>query len=138
MQKKKKIKLLNDFFDSRVTTKENDSLTCDYICYEELTADGYEVFVFTDKVNGKGISVNEEVHYYNSNLAEEIIRVYEYHNKVIYVDEFLYDHLDIEEHLLGLFEEYVDEILDNNDSLSVKEINELKEEYGIEEETETT
>lgn len=138
MQKKKKIKLLNDFFDSRVTTKENDSLTCDYICYEELTADGYEVFVFTDKVNGKGISVNEEVHYYNSNLAEEIIRVYEYHNEVIYVDEFLYDHLDIEEHLLGLFEEYVDEILDNNDSLSVKEINELKEEYGIEEETETT
>ena len=58
MQKKKKIKLLNDFFDSRVTTKENDSLTCDYICYEELTADGYEVFVFTDKVDGKGISVN--------------------------------------------------------------------------------
>ncbi len=138
MQNKKKIKLLNDFFDSRVTTKENDSLTCDYICYEELTADGYEVFVFTDKVNGKGISVNEEVHYYNSNLAEEIIRVYEYHNEVIYVDEFLYDHLDIEEHLLGLFEEYVDEILDNDDSLSIKEINELKEEYGIEEETEIT
>jgi|TARA_R100001530_G_scaffold96630_1_gene67145 hypothetical protein len=138
MQNKKKIKLLNDFFDSKVTTKENDSLTCDYICYEELTADGYEVFVFTNKVDGKGISVNEEVHYYNSNLAEEIIRVYEYHNKVIYVDEFLYDHLDIKEHLLGLFEEYVDEILDNNDSLSVKEINELKEEYGIEEETEIT
>jgi len=138
MQNKKKIKLLNDFFDSKVTTKENDSLTCDYICYEELTADGYEVVVFTNKVDGKGISVNEEVHYYNSNLAEEIIRVYEYHNKVIYVDEFLYDHLDIKEHLLGLFEEYVDEILDNNDSLSEIEIKELKEEYEIEEETEIT
>jgi len=138
MQNKKKIKLLNDFFESKVTTKENDSLMCDYICYEELTADGYEVFVFTNKVNGEGISVNEEVHYYNSTLAEEIIRVYEYHNEVIYVDELLYDHLDIEEHLLGLFEEYVDEILDNDDSLSEIEIKELKEEYGIEEETEIT
>lgn len=131
METKRKIEILNEFFDSEITTKDNDSLNCDYSCYEETTADGYEVYVFTGCPNGP-VSVNEEVYYYNHALPEEIIRVYEYHRVTIYIDEFLYDHLGLDEGLLVLFEEYVDEIVDNDDSLTKEEINELIEEYDIE------
>ena len=137
METKRKIELLNDFFESEITTEDNDIFNCNYSCYEEITFDGYEVFVLTGSPNGP-VSVSEEVHYYDHNLAEEITNIYEYRRNVIHVDEFLYDHLDLDESLLVLFEEYVDEIVDNDDSLSKTEINELKEEYEIEERTEST
>ena len=137
MEEKRKIELLNDFFDSEITTENNDVFNCDYSCYEEITADGYEVYVFTGCPNGP-VSVSQEVYYYDHALPEEIIKVYEYNRNVIHIDELLYDHLDLDHYLLGLFEEYVDEILDNNDSLSEIETKELKEEYEIEDkETET-
>ena len=136
MEDKRKIELLNDFFDSEITTRDDDSLNCNYSCYEETTADGYEIYVFTGCLNGP-VSVNEEVYYYNHALPEEIIRVYEYNRTTIYIDEFLYDHLDLDKGLLVLFEEYVDEIVDNDDSLTTEEVNELKEEYEIEERTES-
>ena len=136
MQEKRKIELLNDFFDSEITTEDNDAFNCDYSCYEEITADGYEVYVFTGSPNGP-VSVNEEVYYYNHALPEEIIGIFARFSNVIHIDEFLYDHLDLDKYLLELFEEYVDEIVDNDDSLSETEIKELKEEYEIEEEEET-
>ena len=137
MEEKRKIELLNGFFDSEITTEDNDVFNCDYSCYEETTADGYEVYVFTGSHDGP-VSVSEEVYYYNTDLSDEIIKVYEYNRNVIHIDELLYDHLDLDHYLLGLFEEYVDEILDNNDSLSEIETKELKEEYEIEDkETET-
>ena len=136
MEDKRKIELLNEWFESEISTKENDIFNCDYSCYEECTADGYEIYVFTGCPNGP-VSVNEEVYYYNHALPEEIIRVYEYNRTTIHVDEFLYDHLDLDKGLLVLFEEYVEEIVDNDDSLTTEEVNELKEEYGIEERTES-
>ena len=144
MEDKRKIELLNDFFGSEITTEDNDAFNCDYSCYEEITADGYEVYVFTGSPNGPVI-VNEEVYYYDHTLPEEIIRVYEYNRNVIHIDKFLYDHLDLDKYLLGLFEEYVDEIVDTlnlfrngHNSLSETEIKKLKEEYEIEERTEST
>ena len=138
MDKERKIELLNELFDSEITTKDNDVFNCDYACYEECTADGYEIYVFTCKSNNAGsVSVNEEVYYYNHDLGSVVVGCYENRNNVIHVDEFLYDHLDLDEELLNLFDEYLDELLENHDGITEEEINELKEEYGIEDE-ETT
>ena len=136
MEDKRKIELLNEWFESEISTKENDVFNCDYSCYEECTADGYEVFVLKSDKSGP-VSVNEEVYYYDHSLHEAILEVYEYRRTTIYVDYYLYEHLDLESHLIGLFEEYVEEIVDNDDSLTTEEVNELKEEYGIEERTES-
>jgi len=131
MEDKRKIEILNEFFDSEISTKDNDVFNCDYSCYEECSADGYEIYVFTGNPNGP-VSVNEEVYYYNHALPEAIMRTYEYRRTTIHVDEYLYDHLGLDQYLIGLFEEYVEEIVDNDDSLTAEEVNELKEEYEIE------
>jgi hypothetical protein len=47
--------------------------------------------------------------------------------------------IDLDNELFHLFEEYVDEIIDKLDvDITEEELNDLKEEYGIEEETEST
>ena len=40
------------------------------MCYPETTADGYEVYIAT--YDDRNISVNEHIHYYDSNLATEL------------------------------------------------------------------
>ena len=57
-------------------------------------------------------------------------------NQTIFLDELEYDGLFIEELLVEEFEEYVEDIL-QDEELNTNEIKELKDEYGIEEETET-
>ena len=72
MEDKRKIEILNEFFESEISTKDNDVFNCDYSCYEESSADGYEIYVFTGNPNGPVI-VHEEVYYYNHALPEAIM-----------------------------------------------------------------
>lgn len=61
----------------------------DYYVYEETTADGYSVYVATDNTND--ICVNENVHYYDSDLCNELVEYIRYSSKldetIIYVDD---------------------------------------------------
>jgi len=138
MDLERKIELLEKFFDSSITKKMDDELNTNYHCYEETTADGYNVHVLKP-TRDHDVSVSQNVYYYHHDLGHQIIELFEYYNTSIYVDEYLYDDLDLDNELFHLFEEYVDEIIDKLDvDITEEELNDLKEEYGIEEETEST
>jgi len=54
------------YYDAKIV---NDwSSTVDYHIYEETTADGYSVYVATEDDNS--ICVGQDIHYYDSDLAE--------------------------------------------------------------------
>lgn len=56
------------YYDVTITNDYTQS--ADYYVYPESTADGYEVFIAT--YDDRNISVNEHIHYYDSNLATEL------------------------------------------------------------------
>ena len=132
MEEKRKIELLLDHLESEITHDYNDLLNCDYCLCEESTADGYTVYTFLSPNETPEIGLN--VYYYNYDLGEKVVEVLMEGNKVVFVDENEYYDLDVGHLLLDEFEEYVDDIL-QDEELNINEIKELKDEYGIEEET---
>tara|TARA_Y100001951_G_scaffold11420_1_gene7298 strand:- start:82 stop:495 length:414 start_codon:yes stop_codon:yes gene_type:complete len=134
MEEKRKIKLLLDHLGSEVTHDYNDILNCDYCLCEETTADGYGIYTFLEPNEAPCIS--ENVYYYNYDLGEKVVEALMEGNTVVFLDDYEYDYLDVQELLLGEFEELVEDIL-QDEELNINEIKELKDEYGIEEEEET-
>ena len=57
--------LILKHYDAELTDQWQSN--CDYYIYEESTADGYSVFVTTHDTSY--ISVNENIHYYDSDLS---------------------------------------------------------------------
>jgi len=136
MEEKRKIKLLLDHLGSEVTHDYNDILNCDYHLCEETTADGYGIYVFSSPHETPEIC--ENIYYYNYGLGEKVVEALMKGNTVVFLDDYEYDYLSVQELLLAEFEEFVEDIL-QNEELNINEIKELKDEYGIEEEeTETT
>ena len=131
VKEKRKVKLLLDHIGSEITHDWNDVENCDYHLLNELTTDGYEVFVFKDPQTD--VILCENVYYYNHNLGEQVVETLMCGNTVIYIDESEYDDLYIEDRLVEEFTELVDEIIWEA-NLTNNEIKELKDEYGIEEE----
>lgn len=76
----------------------------DFYIYEETTADGYSVYVATDNTNN--ICVAENVHYYDSDLCNELVEHIRYssklHETIIYVDDL--DAYYIDEAIQELYE----------------------------------
>jgi len=134
MEEKRKIELLLDHMGSSVTHDYNDMFNCDYQLISESTADGYEIYAF--KEPNEEYNINENIYYYNTGLGEKVVEILMEGNQTIFLDELEYDGLFIEELLVEEFEEYVEDIL-QDEELNTNEIKELKDEYGIEEETET-
>lgn len=62
------------------------SRTPDYSIYTETTADGYEVFIATSG-DGRNICINEDVYYYDSDLAQALYDAMFDYNELIYVDD---------------------------------------------------
>ena len=134
MEEKRKIKLLLDHLGSEVTHNYDDILNCDYCLGEETTADGYGVYTFLRQNETPEIS--EIVYYYNYGLGEKVVEALMEGNTVVFLDDYEYDYLDVQELFLGEFEELVEDIL-QDEELNINEIKELEDEYGIEEEEET-
>ena len=126
MKDKRKIEILDQFFDSSITTDYNKSLfTNCYVCYENMTADGYDVCVFAP-ANGR-ISVNDHVYYYNDNLCRDVLYMYEHSEcPLIYVEDELAEKIYLRSSQLELFEEYLPDIL-KSDLLTEEEHEELLE-----------
>ena len=61
-------KLILKHFDAELTDQWQSN--CDYYIYEESTADGYSVFVAC--YDTSSISVNEDIHYYDSDLSGKL------------------------------------------------------------------
>jgi len=76
----------------------------DYYVYEESTADGYSVYIATENTNN--ICVNENVHYYDSALCNELVEFIKHtsklHETIIYVDDL--DAYFIDEAIQELYE----------------------------------
>ena len=132
MEEKRKIELLLEHLNSEISNDYNDINNCDVQCYQETTADGYDVYIVTDSPSWTVI-VSENVYYYNHNLAEIITEYLMNQHTTVFIDEHLMEDIYLEDELLAKFEDFVDEIMENDD-LNINEIKELQDEYGIEEE----
>jgi hypothetical protein len=75
---------LQTYYEFELTDSYNR--TPDYSIYTETTADGYEVFVATSG-DGRNICINEDVHYYDSDLAQALYDAMFDYNELIYVDD---------------------------------------------------
>ncbi len=89
-----------------------------YYIYEETTKDGYSVYVTTDDTDN--ISVCEDIHYYDSDLADVLEEQIKYSNgdedypEIIYVDDLYQDFIDraVENLFVYLAERFEEEIID--------------------------
>ena len=117
------------------TSMEHDDFTkAEFKVYSETTADGYEVYVAT--LDDQNPSINEDVYYYDSDLAEEVMDALEDHYSV-YIDSYLYDDIYLDDTFEEYFSENVEKIVsDSPDSFTEEELVFVKLEYGIDEEEE--
>ena len=132
MKDERKIELVKSYFNVTFT---EDFDGADLYCYTESTRDGYEVYVVTHDMNN--ISINEDVFYYDSDVAEALkdeITSYGGFIKV-YVDMYLADEIYLDDQLLELFAENVERIIED-ELPSEEEIKELNVEYSLTEENE--
>ena len=146
MKEERKIEILLKFVNSEITHNPNDAyagIYCDidYAVEQEGTADGYDVYTF--KHPNDEICISENLYYYDSDLTELIIDALLDGGAKIYIDEYMYEELHIENELEMKFEEFVDDIIkeaiEGDIIINKQELEELKEEYYVEdEETETT
>ena len=128
MEEKRKVELLLDHMGSSVTHDYNDMFNCDYQLISENTADGYEVYAF--KEPNEEYNIGENIYYYNTQLGERVVEVLMEGNKTVFLDDLEYDGLFIQELLLEEFEEYVDDIL-QDETLPIEEVRELNKEYEL-------
>ena len=107
----------------------------DYQCYNESTADGYEVYVL--KPTNDEMNINEHVYYYDHDLADYLFEILLERNTV-YMDQYLWDDIYMDDK----YEEYWVDQMTNTDELdemfeetdmTEEEFKYLKSEYHDEE-----
>jgi hypothetical protein len=132
MKDERKIELVKSYFNVTFT---EDFDGADLYCYNESTRDGYDVFVVTNDMNN--ISINEDVFYYDSDVAEALIdEITSYGGFIkVYIDMYLADEIYLDDQLLELFAENVERIIED-ELPSEEEIKELNVEYDLTEEHE--
>ena len=122
-------KIVLDYLNTEIVDEFDKG---DFKVYSESTADGYEVYVATH--DDQNVSINEDVYYYDSDLAETIMEVLEEHYSV-YIDEYLYDDIYMDDQFEEYFNEHVEDIVsDSPDSFTEEELKFVKSEYLDEEE----
>tara|TARA_R110001583_G_C5425586_1_gene388315 strand:+ start:140 stop:589 length:450 start_codon:yes stop_codon:yes gene_type:complete len=105
------LEILQDEYKFKLTDNWNG--TPDYSIYAETTADGYEVWVATNG-DGRNVCINEDVHYYESDLSDRLQDAMVDFCELIYVDDLEADY--VEEAIMcayqNLYEEKEEEITD--------------------------
>lgn len=99
------LKVIQDHFEFELVDDWNG--TPDYSIYTETTADGYEVWVATSG-DGRNVCINEDVHYYENDLADKLIEAMTDYNELIYVDDL--ESYYVEEAIMAVYDEYVSDI----------------------------
>ena len=118
-------KLVLDYLN---TSMEHDDFNRgDFKVYSETTADGYEVYIATH--DDRNVNIQEDVYYYDSDLADVIMKQLEDRYSV-YIDSYLYDDIYMDDKFEEYFNENVDEIVsDIPDSFTKEELKYVKREY---------
>ncbi len=101
----KALEIVQDHYEFKLTDNWNG--TPDYSIYSETTADGYEVWVTTGG-DGRNVCINEDVHYYDHDLAEKLVEAAGDYNELIYVED-LESHY-VEDAVMQLFDSYLDDM----------------------------
>jgi hypothetical protein len=129
-----KIDLIKKHLSFSISTEINDWSNVDCRVYTESTADGYDLWVVTNQPNYPNIC--EDVYYYDHDVADAVREQIRYGDESFYIDECVYEDCYIDDMLEELFVEYIEDIIKNDElDLTTEELESLKEEYGIEEET---
>ena len=110
--------LILKHYDAELTDQWQSN--CDYYIYEESTADGYSVFVACYDTNS--ISVNEDIHYYDSGLSDVLQDAIKDGGE-IYVDDYNQDFIDdaIQELYVYLAERYHEQAIDELENEGYKQ-----------------
>ena len=118
-------KLVLDYLS---TSMEHDNFNKgDFKVYSETTADGYEVYVATH--DDQNVNIQDDVYYYDSDLADVIMEQLEGHYSV-YIDSYLYDDIYMDDAFEEYFNENVEDIVDDiPDSFTKEELAFVKREY---------
>ena len=134
LTEEKMIEIAKQKLGLEVTDSFDDS--CDLYCYTENTVDGYEIWVLTQST--RSVNICENVYYYESDLASAVMEEIGYNGSetLLHMDEYLWDDLYMDDQMLEYFAEAVEDIIEDNDEegygLTKAEIQELKEEHGLE------
>jgi hypothetical protein len=123
---------------------ENAYNNADVYAYEETTADGYSVYVVTHDM--QSICVNEDVYYYDSDVAKAIMEMVRYSNGycTLCADQYFLDDIYFDDVLLEEFAEIAEDIykeIQNDEGdygFDMAEILWLKEEFTESEEINQT
>ena len=120
-------KIVLDYLDTIMYHDMNDWEKADVKAYTESTADGYELFIVT--FDDQNPSINEDVHYYDSDVAEQVMGNLE-QGYSVYIDEYLYDDLYMDDAYEEYFGEHVEDIVnDIPDSFTKEELAFVQSEY---------
>ena len=134
MTEERMIELAKKHLEISISTDISDFDNNDCAIYNESTADGYDVFVITNDT--RNVNVCENVYYYDHDIADQFSEQIRYGDKTFYIDDDIYEDCYIEDKLLELFAENVEDIIEDEElDITLKEIEYLKEEYEIEDET---
>jgi len=98
---------LQNYYEFELTDSYNR--TPDYSIYTETTADGYEVWVATSG-DGRNICINEDVYYYDSDLAQALYDAMFDYNELIYVDDL--DAYYVQDAIEQAWESFITDVID--------------------------
>ena len=101
LDSEKALEVIQTHYDFKLTDNWNET-PC-YSIYTETTADGYEVWVATHG-DGRNVCINEDVHYYDSDLAEKLSEAMTDYNDIIYVDDL--DSCYVDDAIQEVYEAY--------------------------------
>ena len=99
------LKVIQDHYEFELVDNWNG--TPDFSIYAETTADGYEVWVATTG-DGRNVCINEDVHYYENDLADKLGEAMTDYNEKIYVDDL--DSYYVQDAVTEVYDEYVNDI----------------------------
>ena len=139
IEDKRLIELLKQHLQINISTDISDWSNVDCRVYTESTADGYDLWVVTNQQQQPIIC--EDVYYYDHDVADAVREQIRYGDTTFYIDDYVYEDCYIEDMLVQTFIDYVDEIIRDAESgetetnITAEELQILKEEYDLEEET---
>ena len=101
-------KMVLEHYDVELTDRFDNN--CEYYIYSETTRDGYEVWVAAEDIGN--VCISEDVHYYDSDLDNELTDAIREELSPIYVDDLDADFVDyaIERLYEFLYDEKYDEV----------------------------
>jgi len=134
MPEERMIDLVKNHLDLSISHDISDFENVDCSIYNESSADGYDLYVCTNDT--RHVSICENVYYYDHDLANAFEQQIRWGDRTFYIDQYIYDDCYMEDKLIELFADKVEDIIENDElDLTLGEINYLKKEYDLNEET---